>query len=115
MYCQEIAEYYQSSLRPSKSTFDFECGLDQFIKIGLPATKTLAWLEAVDATAADVFILWYAMVVAVKDILDEPENTFNVNVKEQIIGIINSRSDQLFGAGKQASLVYRSAAYLNPC
>lgn len=107
-------QYYQSSTRPSKATYEYECGLDQFLKLGLPATKIVAWLEAVDSTAADVFVLWHAMLRAVTDALDDPENAFSADVKENVLTILDMRSGQLFGDTRLGSKIYRAAAFLNP-
>lgn len=67
-----------------------------------------------DATAADVFVLWRAMVQVIVDVLEDTENTFDAETKGMILAVLNSRSHQLLGDDRIASRVYRAAAFLNP-
>lgn len=108
---QSISEYYQPP--PSRKTANFEFGLSQLISVGLPATKALACLEAVEATPADVYLFWHAIVRATEDALNDPRNEYDDNIKQQVIGILNARTNQLLGDGNLATGAYLAATYLN--
>ncbi|KAI0039829.1 hypothetical protein FA95DRAFT_1449938, partial [Auriscalpium vulgare] len=112
-YEQGIAEYFQ--LSPDDiQTFKFESGLSQFIAATLPATKALACLEALEATAGDVYVFWHAVIRATEDALQNPRLYFDSEVANAIRGILNARHRQLFLDGNIANNAYIVAAYLNP-
>jgi hypothetical protein len=92
---------------------EFEFYLAQLVNVGMPGVKALACLEAVEATAADVFIFWHAMIQAMKDILTNPKQEFPQEVQQQIFGILNSRHRQLFEDGNLSNQVYLAATYLD--
>lgn len=87
------------------------------IKLGIPALKALTCLEANEATVGDVYIFWHAMICATKEVLDDRRLEFPNSVKENVIGILNSRHNQIFGDGNLSTSkdLYLSGAYLNPC
>lgn len=104
-------------LQASRSTNDFELELALLIKLGTPALKALTCLEANEATVGDVYIFWHAMIWATKEVLDDRRSEFPNSVKEKVIGILNSRHNQIFGDGNLSTSknLYLSGAYLNPC
>lgn len=63
---------------------EFEFYLAQFMNVGMPGIKALACLEAVEATAAYVFIFWHAMIQVMKDVLINPKQEFPQEVRQQI-------------------------------
>lgn len=78
--------------------------------------KALTCLESNEATAADVFIFWHAILAATKAIITSPDAEYPVEVQEQIIGILNSRHQQVFVGGNLSASadIYLSATYLDP-
>ena len=90
--------------------------MSQYVKVGTPALKALTCLESNEATAADVFIFWHAILAEIKAIITSPDAEYPVEVQEQIIGILNSRHQQVFGDGNLSARadVYLSATYLDP-
>lgn len=104
-------------LQASRSTKDFELELALLIKLGTPALKALTCLEANEATVGDVYIFWHVMIWAIKEVLDDRHSEFPNSVKEKVIGILNSRHNQIFGDGNLSSSkdLYLLGAYLNPC
>ncbi|KAI0068562.1 hypothetical protein BV25DRAFT_1895794, partial [Artomyces pyxidatus] len=108
---KDIEDYYQPP--PDRDTFEFESSLSQLILAGMPATKALACLEALEATAADVYIFWHAVLQATNDTLSNKKLHFKPDLANAIRGILNDRHDQLFETGNLASDVYLAAAYLN--
>jgi hypothetical protein len=111
---KEFVKYFRLT---SRATNDFELDLSLLIKLGAPALKALTCLEANEATVGDVYIFWHAMIWATKEVLDDPLLEFPVSVKEQVLGILNSRHNQIFGDGNLSTSkdLYLSGAYLNPC
>lgn len=81
--------------------------------MGLPATKALACLEAVEATPADIYVFWHTIVRATKDALNDPRNEYNDTIKQKVIVILNSRTNKLLGDGDISTGAYLAAAYLN--
>jgi hypothetical protein len=110
---QDSAKYFRLT---SRATNDFELDLSLLIKLGSPALKALTCLEANEATAGDVYIFWHAMVWATKEVLDDPLLEVPVSVTEKVLGILNSRQNQIFGDGNLSTSkdLYLSGAYLNP-
>jgi hypothetical protein len=98
----------------SRTSIEFEIKLSELVKVGMPPLKALTCLEANEATAGDVYIFWHAMIWAIKDAVDDSE--FPTDVRQQILGIINSRHNQIFGDGNLSTSadLYLSGAYLNP-
>lgn len=98
----------------SRKTVQFEIALSELIKVGAPALKALTCLEANEATVGDVYLFWHAMIWAIKDVVDDVE--FPLLVRAQILGILNSRHNQIFGDGNLSTSadLYLSGAYLNP-
>jgi len=92
---------------------EFEFHLAQLVNVGMPGIKALACLEAIEATAADVFIFWHAIIQAMKDILTNPKQEFPQEVQQQIFGILNSHHRQLFEDGNLSNQVYLAATYLD--
>lgn len=90
--------------------------LSQLVKVGTPALKALTCLESNEATAADVFIFWHAILAATKAIITSPDAEYPEEVQEQIIGILNSRHRQVFVDGNLSASadIYLSATYLDP-
>ena len=98
----------------SRTSNEFEIKLSELVKVGIPPLQALTCLEANEATAGDVYLFWHAMIWAIKDVVDDSE--FPAGVREQILGILNSRHNQIFGDGNlsTSSDLYLSGAYLNP-
>jgi hypothetical protein len=98
----------------SRTSIDFEFKISELVKVGTPALKALTCLEANEATAGDVYLFWHAMIWAIKDVMDDSD--FPTDVREQILGILNSRHNQIFGDGNLSTSadLYLSGAYLNP-
>ena len=67
----------------SRSTMEIEFNLSQLIEVGMPAIKVLACLEANESTAADIFIFWHTMLLAIKDIVTDPRHEFTREVQQQ--------------------------------
>jgi hypothetical protein len=86
------------------------------IDVGLPALKALTCLEANEATVGDVYLFWHAMIWAIKETLANPDAEYPTEVQEQVIGILNSRHNQIFGTGNMATAanLYLSGVYLDP-
>ena len=93
---------------------EFEITLSELVKVGSPAFKALTCLEANAATVGNVYLFWHAMIWAIKDVVDDKE--FSRDVQEQILGILNSHHNQIFGDGNLSTSanLYLSGAYLNP-
>ncbi|KJA15658.1 hypothetical protein HYPSUDRAFT_148772 [Hypholoma sublateritium FD-334 SS-4] len=108
----EFSQYF----RMTSTSFQFELALARLIKVGLPALKSLTCLEANEADPGDVYVFWHAMIWAIHEELKDPLNEFPQDVQDQVIGILNSRHEQLLGSGNlsTAANVYLSGAYLNP-
>jgi len=98
----------------ARKSVEFEITLSELVKVGSPALKALTCLEANEATVGDVYLFWHAMIWAIKDVVDDKE--FSPCVREQILGILNSRHNQIFGDGNLSTSanLYLSGAYLNP-
>jgi hypothetical protein len=101
----------------ARKSVEFEITLSELVKVGSPALKALTCLEANEATVGDVYLFWafwHAMIWAIKDVVDDKE--FLPDVREQILGILNSRHNQIFGDGNllTSANLYLSGAYLNP-
>ena len=98
----------------SHKSIDFEIKLSKLVKVGTPPLKALTCLEANEATAGDVYLFWHAIIWAIKDVVDDSE--FPTDVQDQILGILNSRHNQIFGDGNLSTStdLYLSGAYLNP-
>lgn len=98
----------------ARKSVQFEITLSELVKLGAPALKALTCLEANEATVGDVYLFWHAMIWAIKDVVDDPE--FPVDVRERVLGILNSRHNQIFGDGNLSTGadLYLSGAYLNP-
>jgi hypothetical protein len=92
---------------------EFEFHLAQLVNVGMPGVKALACLEAVESTAADVFIFWHAMKQTMKDILTNPKQEFPQEIQQQIFGILNNRHRQLFEDGNLSNQAYLAATYLD--
>ncbi|KAH9975132.1 hypothetical protein BGW80DRAFT_1169990 [Lactifluus volemus] len=105
------ANYYQST--PSQATFDFESHLAQLIHATYPATKALACLEALETTAADVYIFWHAVICATEEALINKKNRFLPDTVDAVQQVLYTRHNQLFGSGNLANDVYLAATYLN--
>ncbi|KAF8805347.1 hypothetical protein BYT27DRAFT_7224970 [Phlegmacium glaucopus] len=92
-----------------------ECGHFD-LGLGLPALKALTCLKANEATVGDVYIFWHAMMWSIKETLLNPLLEFPENVQEQVLGILNSHHNQIFGDGNLATSanLYLCGAYLNP-
>jgi hypothetical protein len=90
--------------------------LQQLISVGGPILKALTCLESNEATLADVFIFWHAIIGATRDVLVSPHNQFPIEVQDEIFGIFQKRHDQVFGEGNLSSsaMLYLAAAYLHP-
>lgn len=112
IHYQEFSQYF----RTTSTSFQFELALARLIKVGSPALKSLTCLEANEADPGDVYVFWHAMIWAIHEELKDPLNEFPQDVQDQVIGILNSRHEQLLGSGNlsTAANVYLSGAYLNP-
>ncbi|KAI0060486.1 hypothetical protein BV25DRAFT_1785013, partial [Artomyces pyxidatus] len=109
----EIEDFYQTA-PGDLQTFEFERSLSQLCQVGTPAAKALACLEAVEATAADVYVFWHAVLRATEDVLQMKKLHFERDVADAIRGILNARHRQLFEDGNIATDGYLTATYLNP-
>ncbi|KAI0045358.1 hypothetical protein FA95DRAFT_1495465 [Auriscalpium vulgare] len=107
-----IEDYFQ--VQSTRKTSNFESGLEQFLCIGLPVAKAIACLEALDATAADVYIYWHAILYALGAALTNQRLEYEGTIIEEVTGIMNARYRQLFEDGNIANDVYLAATYLNP-
>jgi hypothetical protein len=78
--------------------------------------KALTCLEANEANPGDVYVFWHAVVWAIKEALVNPLLEYPTDVQEQVLGILNSRHNQIFGDGNLSTSknLYLSGAYLNP-
>ena len=108
---QDLEQYFRHMARKS---VEFEITLSELVKVGSPALKALTCLEANEATVGDVYLFWHAMIWAIRDVVDDKE--FSQHVREQVLGILNSRHNQIFGDGNLSTSanLYVSGAYLNP-
>lgn len=88
----------------ARKSVEFEITLSELVKVGSPALKALTCLEANEATVGDVK----------RDVVGDKE--FSPRVQEQVLGILNSHHNQLFGDGNlsTSASLYLSGAYLNP-
>jgi hypothetical protein len=111
-------EFKANFHQTSRTTNEFEFCLSQLIELGSPALKALTCLEANEANPGDVYIFWHAVMWAIKDALVDPllEYPTDAYVQEQVLGILNSRHNQIFGDGNLSASkdLYLSGAYLNP-
>jgi len=98
----------------SRKSVKFEITLSELVKLGTPPLKALTCLEANEATVGDVYLFWHAVLWAMKDVVDDSE--FPADVRGQVLGILNSRHNQIFGDGNLSTSadLYLSGAYLNP-
>lgn len=98
----------------ARKSVEFEITLSELVKVGSPALKALTCLEANEATVGDVYLFWHAMIWAIRDVVKDKE--FLPRVREQVLGILNSRHNQLFRDGNlsTSASLYISGAYLNP-
>ncbi|KAL1701959.1 ribonuclease H-like domain-containing protein [Schizophyllum commune] len=111
--CEEFEEYFSSDVH--WTAMQFHKILDDLIALTLPAAKALTCLEAVSATAADVYIFWHALLHQTKDALTDKKRGIPDDVQRQVLGILNHRYNQLFGErGSLYSPIYEVAAYLTP-
>ncbi|KAF8958082.1 ribonuclease H-like domain-containing protein, partial [Flammula alnicola] len=110
---ENLASHFRGKTRAS---LEFEFGLSRLIDLGSPALKALTCLEANEATPGDVYIFWHAMIWAMKEALMNPDAEYSQEVQEQVLGILNSRHDQIFGSGNLATAanLYLSGVYLDP-
>ena len=113
LFFKELKAYFRQT---SRTTNEFEFRLSQLIEIGSPALKALTCLEANEANPGDVYIFWHAVMWAIKETLVNPLLEYPINVQEQVLGILNSRHNQIFGDGNLSTSknLYLSGAYLNP-
>lgn len=73
----------------------------------------MACLEALEATAADVYVFWHAVIRATEDALVNKKNRFLPDTVDAVQQVLYTRHNQLFGSGNLANNVYLAAAYLN--
>ncbi|TFK61891.1 hypothetical protein BDN72DRAFT_933920 [Pluteus cervinus] len=106
----DLAENFQEVL--SQTTADFQIGLSHLVNIGNPAIKALTVLEANEATAADTYIFWHAVLSSTLEAASKA-NLPSV-VQLQISKILNHRHNQIMGGGNLSSALYVVAAYLHP-
>ncbi|KDQ29995.1 hypothetical protein PLEOSDRAFT_1022692, partial [Pleurotus ostreatus PC15] len=110
---EKLRDYYQPTVEsPSMDTFKYQYNLGAFIKLGLPTTKAIACLEGEEVNAADVFLLFHAVIHETMQGMEKirlPEE-----VRSEVTGVLNSRYRQLFENGQSASDVYLAATFLNP-
>ena len=94
----------------------FEFCLSQLIELSSPALKALTCLEMNEANPGDVYIFWHAVIWATKEALVDPLLEYPTDVQEQVLGILNSRHNQIFSDGNLSTSknLYLSGAYLNP-
>lgn len=93
-------------------TFQYQYNLGAFIKLGLPTIKAIACLEGEEVNAADVFLLFHAVIYETAQGMQKirlPEE-----VRSEVTGVLNSRYRQLFASGQSSSDVYLAATFLNP-
>ncbi len=111
---QEYQQYFRTGL--SRVTLNFQVMLGHLTKVGTPGLKALTCIESNEANAADIFLFWHAMVAAMKNVISDVANEYPTDVQEQIIGILNSRHQQVFVDGNLSSsaTLYLAAVYLDP-
>jgi hypothetical protein len=105
-----VKKYFQ--LQTNKATVAFEFDLTQFVHIGTPAIQAMTCLEANLATTADVYVFYHAFFRSTLKMLKDSGMEYCIEVQREILLILDSRHNQLFGTGNLASKVYVSAAYL---
>jgi hypothetical protein len=69
-------------------TFNFESHLAQLIHTIYPAIKALACLEVLEATMADVYVFWHAVICVMKEALVNKKNCFlpaTVDAVQQVL------------------------------
>ena len=78
--------------------------------------KVLTCLESNEATPADVYIFWHAVIGATRDMLVNPHSQFPIEVQDEIFGIFQKWHNQVFGEGNLYSsvMLYLAAVYLHP-
>ncbi len=78
--------------------------------------KALTCLESNEATPADVYIFWHAVIGATREVLVNTHSQFPIEVQDEIFGIFQKRHNQVFGEGNLSSsaMLYLAAAYLHP-
>ncbi len=86
------------------------------ISIGTPALRALTSLEANDASAADVYLLWHAFLQSTKTTLEDKHQYIPQDTQDQITGVLNRRHKLVFEDGQisTAADVYLTATYLHP-
>jgi hypothetical protein len=84
--------------------------------VGVPALKALTCLEANNATAADVYILWHAFLQSTKAVLEDHNQYIPQDTQDQITGTLNRRHKLAFEDGQisTAAELYPTATYLHP-
>lgn len=82
----------------------------------MPALRALTCLEANDASAADIYLLWHAFLHSMKTVLEDPWQYIPQDTQDQITGILNRRHKLVFEDGhiSTAADVYLTATYLHP-
>lgn len=111
--CEEFADYFQGPHDPL--TFTFHKILSDLTCVGSPLLKALTCLEAVEADAGHVYILWHAALQAIGEVVDDRKRSIPRETQDCIKGILNHRHNQLFAeGGTLASPIYLTCAYLNP-
>lgn len=82
----------------------------------MPALGALTFLEANDASAADVYLLWHAFLQSTKTVLEDKQQYIPQDTQDQITGVLNRRHKLVFEDGhiSTAADVYITATYLHP-
>lgn len=98
----------------ARKSVEFKIELSELVKVGTPPLKALTCLEANEVTVGDVYLFWHAMLWGIKGVVDDKD--FPALVREQVIGILNSRHNQIFGDGNLSTSadLYLAGAYLSP-
>ncbi|KAL0068725.1 hypothetical protein AAF712_004054 [Marasmius tenuissimus] len=111
--CEDFADYMGGS---TLATAQYDVRHRQFISVGHPIVTTIRCLEATQATCADVFVYWHALVYAVSKALENERNSeMAASIREEIMDKVAYRYNQLFGQNPAlGSPVFLAAAYLNP-
>ncbi|KAJ8089205.1 hypothetical protein PM082_014453 [Marasmius tenuissimus] len=111
--CTDFAEFMGGSML---ATAQYDVRHRQFVSVGHPIVIVIRCLEATQATCADVFVYWHALIYTISKALEgERISEMPTDVKTEIMDKVAYRYNQLFGLNPAlGSPVFLAAAYLNP-
>lgn len=81
----------------------------------MPALKVLTFLEADDASPADVYLLWHVFLQSTKTVLEDKNQYIPQDAQDQITGVLNRSHKLVFEDGQisTAADLYLTATYLH--